>query len=195
MTVPSNGILSLGRIRNEISNNNYNSVFSSSSTGLKDAALGNIRSTNLANLNANKPDNSSPHAMSEFYKYDKDGSPSTSPGSFSQFSTSGATNQNIQVEHAAHSTWYVSSKPSWITITNSTFGSSNTQTGGGNVTFSVNGNLGSARSGTIVVRLNVGTSNGAHPSGTDSFTTRTTSVSQAGSGGDGPGGEQGRGEP
>lgn len=195
MVVVAAGELSLGRIRNEIENNNYaGAVYSSLPTSLKEANIGDLNpggaATNIANLNANKPDSSTPHAMSEFYKYDKDGSVSTSPGSFSQFSTSGATNQSITVSHAAYSTWFVSSKPSWVSITN---GTTSTQTGSGNVTFSVSSNSGSSRSGTIVVTFNVGTNAGAHPGGTNSTTTRSTSVSQAGSDGGGNEGLRGGG--
>jgi len=40
--------------------------------GLKDASTGGIETINLNNNNADKPDGSAPHAMSEFYSYNHD---------------------------------------------------------------------------------------------------------------------------
>lgn len=145
-------------------------------------------SINLANLNANKPDRQDPVYMSEFYAYDHDASVSTNPFSENNISSSGQNGKTITVSHAAHSTWYVSSKPSWVTITAGSTSSGSPSTGSGTISYNVASNSGSSRSGNIVVTLNVGNLFGTHPSGSNSTTTRTTSLNQnAGSGG-GPGG-------
>ena len=142
---------------------------------------------NLANLNANKPDtNINPVYMSEFYAYDHDASVSTNPGSLNNISGSGQSGLSITVSHAAHSTWYVSSKPSWVTITAGSTSSSSPSTGSGTISYNVASNSGSSRSGNIIVTLNVGTLVGAHPNGANSTTTRTTSLSQSAGSGGGP---------
>lgn len=188
MTLQASGQISMSDIRGEIDNDEDD--FS-----LADAATGVYETINISNLNANKPDNSTPHALSEWYKYQHSPTTiSTSPGSNLNISASGASNQSISVTHRQYSTWYVSSKPSWVTITAGSTSSSSPSTGSGTITYNVASNSSSSRSGTIVVRCNVGTTNGTHPSGTDSYTTRNTSVSQA-SGEGGGGGGGGRGEP
>ena len=187
MAVPSVGSLSLRSIRREISANNYNAGNTYSNISLKDLASGVNGTINRANINANKPDAFTPHQMSEFYKYDHDGVVNTSPGSFSQ-ATAAAQNANrtITITTADHSPWIVSSKPSWVS-TNVSSG-----TGAGSVVLSMSANTGGARSGNVVITFTIGTSLGTHPNGSNSFTTRTTSVSQA-AGGD-SGGEEGFGE-
>ena len=189
MAGPALGSLSLRGLRREVSNNNYNAGGPYANISLKNLATGVNGTINVANLNANKPDAFTPHAMSEFYKYDHNGTVSTSPGSFSQ-ATSAAQNSNrtITVSTADYSTWTVSSKPSWVSV--------NTQsgTGAGSVVLSMTANTGGARQGSVVITFNVGTALGAHPNGSNSTTIRSTTVSQAGSGGDdggneGPGGD------
>ena len=141
----------------------------------------------ITNLNENKPDTSSPHLMGEFYKYEHDILLSTSPLIFSLGSSS-TSNNTITVTHAEHSTWYVSSKPSWVTITQGSTSSSSPSTGDGSVKFSTTANTGSSRQGDIVVTLNVGTTGGG-VGDSNSTTTRTSTVSQNGSSsGGGPGG-------
>ena len=110
-----------------------------------------------------------------------------------------SSGNTITVNHPNSSTWYVSSKPSWVTITTGSTSSSSPSLGSLNCIYSVSANSGCSRMGDIVITLNVGTSGGAHPSGSNSTTTRTTVIDQdAGSGcgdsgGDGPGGDGGRG--
>jgi hypothetical protein len=189
MTMQASGQISLQDIRDEIDNDEDD--FS-----LADANTGQYETINMSNLNANKPDNSTPHALSEWYKYQHSPtSISTSPGSNLNISSGGVSNQSISVTHRQYSTWYVSSKPSWVTITSGNYGSSNADTGSGTVTYNVSSNGGSSRSGTITVRCNTGTTNGTHPSGSNSFTTRNTSISQASGEGGGGGGGGGRGDP
>lgn len=205
MAVPSSGELSMLGLAREKVFDNYSS--SSTPTGpysLKDLSLGGNSNgsgtsfdlTNIANLNANKPDSAAPYSMSEFYKYDHAPNLSTSPLSKSH-SSSSHTNQIITVNHPNSSTWYVSSKPSWITITQGSTSSSSPSFGTvSQCKYSVEANSGSTREGEIVITLNVGTTNGAHPNGANSTTTRTTAVEQSGSNqGGGGGGGGGRGFP
>ena len=189
MAVPTSGTLRLASIRNELVNNSYTSTFTGSPTSLKSASLGLHATINVANINANKPDISTPYAMSEFYGYDHDGSIGTSPGSFSQ-ATSAAQNNNrtITISTADNSPWSVTSKPTWVSV------SAQSGTGSSSITLSMTANTGGNRAGNIVITFTFGTLLGSHPSGTNNTTTRTTSVSQAGSGGDDDGGEEGLGE-
>ena len=179
MAVPTSGTLRLASIRNELQNNSYTSTFTGSPTSLKSASLGLHATINVANINANKPDTSTPYAMSEFYGYDHDGSIGTSPGSFSQ-ATSAAQNNNrtITISTADNSPWSVTSKPTWVSV------SAQSGTGSSSITLSMTANTGGNRAGNIVITFTFGTLLGSHPSGTNNLTTRTTSVSQAGSGGD-----------
>lgn len=207
MAVPSSGEIRLSKIAAEKHFDNYNhnqsvvspiSLKDVSTSGNSGGSGVSYDTTNIANLNANKPDGSTPHAMSEFYAYDHHPNLSTSPlsASFNQNASSGNT---ITVNHPNSSTWYVSSKPSWVTITTGSTSSSSPSLGSLNCVYSVSANSGCSRIGDIVITLNVGTSGGAHPSGSNSTTTRTTAIDQdAGSGcgdsgGDGPGGDGGRG--
>ena len=186
MPIQASGTIRMSDIRSEIDSDEED--FS-----LKDAALGVYGTINTSNLNANKPDRSQPHSLTEWYKYQHTPtSITTSPGSNLNISASGASNQSISVTHRTYSTWYVSSKPSWVTMSSSQAGSSSSpRSGSGTIAYSVQSNSGSSRSGTITVHCNVGTYAGT---GNDSFTTRNTSISQASSGGGGGGGG-GRGEP
>tara|TARA_R100000005_G_C4963805_1_gene179453 strand:+ start:214 stop:846 length:633 start_codon:yes stop_codon:yes gene_type:complete len=189
MTVPASGSLQLAKLRNEFQNGNYLSAYTLNATSLEDLSTGQYGtsyggpdgSINVANLNANKPDGDTPHSMSEFYKYDDDGAVNSSPLSFGPVSYGGqSSNSTITVSHAVYSTWYVSSKPSWVNITSGNYGSGNKDTGSGSVTFTVQSNSGSARQGDIVVTYDVGTTAGSHPSGPNSTTTRISVVSQSG---------------
>ena len=69
--------------------------------------------------------------------------------------SSGVTGNTISVTHATYSTWYVSSVPSWVTITGGSTSSGSPSTGSGTVTYNVASNSGSSRSGNIVVTFNV----------------------------------------
>ena len=142
---------------------------------------------NITNLNANKPSGSTPYKFSDFYKYEHVVAIALSNGNQS-FSSSGGTGTTSSVTHAQFSTWYVSNKPTWVTITSGNFGSSNKDTGDGSVTFTVSSNSGSSRTGTIQVTYDVGTTGGG-VGDANSTTTRNITVSQsAGSGGGGGGG-------
>jgi hypothetical protein len=192
MPIGASGAISIGN--GGSGSNTINSEFGRSATTqttFEELFTGGYGTINLTNLNANKPDNTTPYSMSEFYKYHHSVTLSASNGSQS-FGSSGG-NGSSSVVHALYSTWYVSSKPSWVTITSGNFGSSNKDTGSGSMTFSVSSNSStSARSGTIVIKFDVGTSEGG--SAGDSFTNRNISVSQSGSsGGGGGGGGRGNG--
>ena len=204
MTAPASGSLQLARLRNEFENGSYINTYTASATSLEDLSTGQYGTSyggpdsaiNLANMNANKPDGDAPHSMSEFYKYDDDGAVNSSPLSFGPVAYGGqSSNSTITVSHAAYSEWYVYSKPSWVSITSGNYGSSNSDTGPDTVTFTVSSNSGSARNGDIVIAYTVGTSNGAHPGGTNSATTRTSVVSQSGAPSGPPGLPPGGGGP
>ena len=187
MTLPASGALSISAINVEMGRTN-----TTANTKLSELSDGTHGTINVANLNENKPDTSAPHVMSEFHKYEDVVTVNASPGSFSQFSSSSHSSAGtITVTHAEHSTFYVSSKPSWVTITSGNFGSSLKDTGDGNVTFNVSANSGSARSGNIVITYDVGTTGGGLGD-SNTTTTRSVSVSQAGTS-SGGGGNQGGG--
>tara|TARA_R100000329_G_scaffold25483_1_gene24043 strand:+ start:668 stop:1255 length:588 start_codon:yes stop_codon:yes gene_type:complete len=189
MTLPASGTLSMSAINTELGRTS-----NTANTKLSELSDGTHGTINVTNLNDNKPDTSTPHVMSEFHKYEHSVTLATTPASFSQFSN-GSHNSagTITVTHAEHSTFYVSSKPSWVTITSGNEGSSLKDTGDGTVTFSVAANSGSARSGNIVVTFDVGTTGGGLTDA-NTTTTRSTAVSQAAaSGGGGGGGGGGRG--
>jgi len=189
MTLPASGALSMGAINTE-----FGRTSNTANTKLSELSDGTHGTINITNLNDNKPDTSTPHSMGEFYKYEHSVTLGTTPASFSQFSSgSHSSAGTITVTHAEYSTFYVSSKPSWVTITSGNEGSSLKDTGDGTVTFSVAANSGSARSGNIVITFDVGTTGGGLGDA-NTTTTRSTAVSQAAaSGGGGGGGGGGRG--
>ena len=80
MAVPSSGEISMVGIYSEKNENDYTAMYAEenhislrglSSDSHDDSEGGNI-DINLANVSANRPDGSEPHAMSEFYGYDHD---------------------------------------------------------------------------------------------------------------------------
>lgn len=87
MAVPSSGALSMLGIRREISNSNYNATSTYSNISLQDMSTGTNGAINTYNSVANRPDGSTPHAMSEFYAYDHD----YNPVDFSATLTTGVT--------------------------------------------------------------------------------------------------------
>tara|TARA_Y100000401_G_scaffold112294_1_gene111550 strand:- start:396 stop:860 length:465 start_codon:yes stop_codon:yes gene_type:complete len=88
MAVPSSGLIRMSGIRNELENNNYAGVYTENSTSLTQASTGVYSSINVGgNEAANRPNGSTPHAMSEFYSYDHD---ATSLTSFSSSSVQSA---------------------------------------------------------------------------------------------------------
>ena len=73
MAVPASGMLSLVSIRKEFGVNNYNGNMSSiSNVGLFSLSTGRFGTINTANASTDRPNESAPHAMSEFYSYDHD---------------------------------------------------------------------------------------------------------------------------
>jgi hypothetical protein len=189
MAIGASGAISVGN--GGSGSNTLNTEFGRSSNASSYLSMffdGTYGTINITNLNANKPTGSSPYKMSDFYKYEHSVTLAASNGSQS-FGSSGG-NGSSTITHAQYSTFYVSSKPSWVTITSGNYGSSNKDTGDGSVTFSVSSNTSSSRSGTIVITFDVGTSGG----GADSTTTRNISISQS-SGGGGGGGGRGNGLP
>ena len=71
MAVPSSGALSLASIRGELENNSY-AAYTSAATSLEEASTGDYGIINTGNAAADRPDQVTPHAMSEFYAYDHD---------------------------------------------------------------------------------------------------------------------------
>ena len=188
MTLPASGALSMGAINTELGRTS-----NTANTKLSELSDGTHGTINITNLNDNKSDATAPHNIGAFYKYEHSVSLGTTPASFSQFSSgSHSSAGTITVTHAEYSTFYVSSKPSWVTITSGNEGSSLKDTGDGTVTFNVAANSGSARSGNIVVTFDVGTTGGGLGDA-NSTTTRSTAVSQAGTSGGGGGGGGGGG--
>lgn len=75
MACPASGEIRLARIRGEFESNNYNNSYTNVSTSLGQASIGTYGSINTYNAPADRPDQSQPHAMSEFYSYDHDYNP------------------------------------------------------------------------------------------------------------------------
>ena len=74
MAVPASGAITLGKIGKEIratnTGNNYdNGPHTSSQTALGTASTGGHGTISQFNPAANRPDQSAPHAMSEWYSY------------------------------------------------------------------------------------------------------------------------------
>tara|TARA_R110002074_G_scaffold375975_1_gene552803 strand:+ start:55 stop:1092 length:1038 start_codon:yes stop_codon:yes gene_type:complete len=67
MAVPSSGIISLVRIKNEVSEDDYNAGVGYTGISLQELATG-VINTNSASA----PNSNAPHAMSEWYGYDQD---------------------------------------------------------------------------------------------------------------------------
>lgn len=195
MGIGASGAISIGN--GGSGSNTLNTEFGRSATAttsLAELSNGTIGTINLANLNDNKPDTQTPHSMGEFYKYEHSVLILVTNGSQS-FGSSGGSGVTSMVTHANYSTWYVSSKPSWVAIDSGNFGSSNADTGDGSVDFTVSSNSSSSRSGTIQITFNVGTTNGG-VGDSNSTTTRNISISQSGgSGGGGGGGGRGNSLP
>ena len=74
MAVPSSGAISLASIWNEFDNDNYsgNQHGSGEDISLKELSRGEVDTVNTGNASSDRPDGSTPHAMSEFYSYDHD---------------------------------------------------------------------------------------------------------------------------
>ena len=73
MALTSSGQISMSDIRSELGD--------SGSISLKEASDGTIAAINTNNASADRPDESAPHAMTEFYSYDHDKAGNTSFGS------------------------------------------------------------------------------------------------------------------
>tara|TARA_R100001443_G_scaffold53580_1_gene65188 strand:- start:285 stop:1208 length:924 start_codon:yes stop_codon:yes gene_type:complete len=81
VAVPSSGTLSLAGIRAELATNTYNAS-ATTQTSLLQCSNGTVATINTANSASDRPDGSTPHAMSEFYAYDHDLSSFTDDKSF-----------------------------------------------------------------------------------------------------------------
>jgi hypothetical protein len=173
MTMQASGLIKFSDIMNEIDSDENPFRLGHANNGI-------YETINITNSNANKPDTVDPDKISEWYKYQHNASVSTTPLYDSNNAASGATG-SIIVSTGTYVTWSASTSASWITISSS----SSSGTGNGTVSYTIASNSGSSRSATVVVTFTVGTTSGSHPSGTNSSTTRSTTVSQnAGSGGD-----------
>ena len=186
MVAPASGSLSMLGIKRELENDNYNHTDTYSDISLKDMSDGTDESIWIGNVNENKPNTSTPHGMSEFYKYDHRPVVSTNPGTFNLGSGT-SSNNTINVFHVDYSRFWVSAKPTWVTITSGNYGTANKQYGSGTVTFDTTANSGSQRSGSLIVTFEVGTTGGG-VGDANSTTTRTSTITQSGSGGGGGGG-------
>jgi len=71
MAVPSSGAISLAAIKAELTTNTYNTS-ATAETSLLGCSDGTVATINTSNASADRPDGSTPHAMSEFYAYDHD---------------------------------------------------------------------------------------------------------------------------
>tara|TARA_Y100001972_G_scaffold2207_1_gene2540 strand:- start:133 stop:1056 length:924 start_codon:yes stop_codon:yes gene_type:complete len=71
MAVPSSGAISLAGIRAELATNTYDDTATTQSS-LLECSNGTVATINTANSASDRPDGSTPHAMSEFYAYDHD---------------------------------------------------------------------------------------------------------------------------
>jgi hypothetical protein len=71
MAVPSSGVISLAGIRAELATNTYNAS-ATTLTSLQSCSVGTVATINTGNASNDRPDGSTPHAMSEFYAYDHD---------------------------------------------------------------------------------------------------------------------------
>lgn len=89
MAVPSSGALSMLGIRRELGTNNYNSTTTYTNISLEDMSEGTNGTINTNNAAADRPDGSTPHAMSEFYNYDHDATSSVSSATYYFSSTAG----------------------------------------------------------------------------------------------------------
>jgi len=72
MAVPSSGEVSLLKLMNELSDDDYDAGEDHNDVSLSDLSDGTVSSINTDNDAADRPDGSAPHAMSEFYSYDHD---------------------------------------------------------------------------------------------------------------------------
>ena len=89
MAVPSSGTITLFGIAKELELNNYSNTipigtyqqYYSTPISLKNMSTGagGFDPINTANSSANRPNGSTPHSMAEFYSYDHDYSPGTTP--------------------------------------------------------------------------------------------------------------------
>lgn len=98
MAVPdATTAISLAKIRNEIEENNYDHSlygYTTGSTSLADLSDGTIDTINTNNDSADRPDGSTPHAMSEFFSYDHDAAPAFSWGTPGSITTNAGSIYN-----------------------------------------------------------------------------------------------------
>ena len=72
MAVPSSGPITMRSIRDELENSNYDGSATFSNISLEELSTEEYVEFNTGNSTDNRPDESAPHAMSEFYGYDHD---------------------------------------------------------------------------------------------------------------------------
>ena len=92
MAVPSSGEISLGKIRQELeststSNDYDNGPYTSAATAMKAAEIGTYDTINTSNASGDRPNNTSPYSMSEWYSYDHNASGGLAAGSYGNSSS------------------------------------------------------------------------------------------------------------
>ena len=70
MAVPSSGEVSLLKLMNELSDDDYDAGEDHNDVSLSDLSDGTVSSINTGNSRSDRPDGENPLAMSEFYSYD-----------------------------------------------------------------------------------------------------------------------------
>ena len=91
MAVPSSGTLSLAAIFAEVNGDGYGDP-GEDKASLQKLSTGAVATINTANDAADRPDGSTPHAMSEFYAYDHDLSSFTNAQAVSKSTSTGSSN-------------------------------------------------------------------------------------------------------
>jgi hypothetical protein len=191
MTLPASGEVSMSMINTE-----FGRTSNTANTSLSDLSDGTVATINTANDSANRPDGSTPHAMSEFYSYDHDAGVSWGSWSAGQWNVdgnqgsadeylarsitfSGADNTNIDIYFSVNSgitrgNLYVgmstSSTPSNASATNQVY------VGSGNfgASFPING------SGTLYLKFKYDKNNGIDETSNRSIYVRQTGTDSAG---------------
>ena len=85
--VPNSGQLSLQGIKRELETNNYGASNTYTNISLTDLSDGTVDSINTANDSGDRPDESAPHGMEEFYNYDHDKSGAQVPTNLAAYTT------------------------------------------------------------------------------------------------------------
>ena len=134
MAVPSSGEISLLGIKREMNGNNYSASKNYTNISLANQSTGvsaGVETINTRNATANRPNQSAPHAMSEFYSYDQDeasiagymvddyqGTPTSTRANFNSTTLGdGLTAGDASGDANGHST---STRPLWTTLGDAT---------------------------------------------------------------------------